>query len=91
MQRYISFQELITLNDSMRILLSREEEEIRMILRELTTLFLAHLKGLSLRLRHLVFLTVFMQHVDTQRVDRVSSEPSLQDFFLLKDATSVDR
>ncbi|PZC52689.1 MULTISPECIES: endonuclease MutS2 [unclassified Mesotoga] len=84
---YFEPQELIALNDSMRILQSREEEEIRRILRELTTLFFSTFERLEPSLEALGILdALYAACRFAKKRNGVFIGPSLSRRFYLKDA-----
>ncbi|MBN2219341.1 MAG: endonuclease MutS2 [Kosmotogaceae bacterium] len=84
---YFEPQELINLNDSMRILLSREEEEVRRILRELTTLFFSTFERLEPSLKALGILDgLYAACRYSRKRQGAFIEPSPSRHFLLKDA-----
>lgn len=84
---YFEPQELIALNDSMRILQSREEEEIRRILRELTTLFFSTFERLEPSLEALGILdALYAACRYAKKRNGVFIGPSLSSRFYLKDA-----
>jgi len=84
---YFEPQELIALNDSMRILQSREEEEIRRILRELTTLFFGTFERLEPSLQALGILdALYAACRYAKKRKGVFIGPSLSSRFYLKDA-----
>ena len=84
---YFEPQELIALNDSMRILQSREEEEIRRILRELTTLFFSTFERLEPSLEALGILdALYAACRYAKKRNGVFVGPSLSSRFYLKDA-----
>jgi len=84
---YFEPQELIALNDSMRILQSREEEEIRRILRELTTLFFSTFERLEPSLEALGILDALYAACSyAKKRNGVFIGPSLSSRFYLKDA-----
>jgi len=83
---YFEPQELIALNDSMRILQSREEEEIRRILRELTTYFFNTFERLEPSLEALGILdALFAACRYAKKRNGVFIGPSSSGRFFLKD------
>ncbi|MDI9367212.1 MAG: endonuclease MutS2 [Thermotogota bacterium] len=84
---YFEPQELIALNDSMRILQSREEEEVRRILRELTTLFFSTFERLEPSLEALGILdALYAACRYAKKRNGVFIGPSPSSRFYLKDA-----